>query len=489
MGASISWDEKDIEFLKENYPKQGITFCVENGRLSEKDCYRIIKQKGFKKRDPFPKENHKICSRCEKEKPFKEYQFKKGAKFGIHPACRKCCAIIDAESRNKNSEYIKRKKKEYYWSNRERIRKEQNSKRIKIGLKNAWTEDQILALKGNLDKGIDELVALVGRDSKSVMKKITRFGLSYTNNRYSWAEEDINTLKTQYGKGVSFLEKKLNKCKPVIHKKAQELGIILTNPNQIFWDDNKIDFLIKNYPIYGKRYCQKHLGCGSKRIKKKVVELGLKSIRDFSVKKIRPQRDLNKKKKKTFKIKGVLSPNEHKAYKNYFHLKCHKKRYYSDPGYRLMKIARGRFKELFKKKSFSDKKEEIIGCSPKELKEHIEAQFQEGMDWNNYGKRAWWVVDHILPVNLLKELRNIDKTNLIFNYRNLQPLEVHINRDKWDYLEGSETYLQKKIAKFGHDPIYQQLLDFLHYEIRRQNTPPIKELLENIQDYPSIGSV
>ena len=37
---------------------------------------------------------------------------------------------------------------------------------------------------------------------------------------------------------------------------------------------------------------------------------------------------------------------------------------------------------------------EYTQCTIEELRQHIEAQFTEGMSWNNYGK---WHIDHIIP--------------------------------------------------------------------------------------------
>jgi len=38
---------------------------------------------------------------------------------------------------------------------------------------------------------------------------------------------------------------------------------------------------------------------------------------------------------------------------------------------------------------------EYVGCTIEEFKAHIEAQFKEGMSWDNHGK---WHIDHIIPL-------------------------------------------------------------------------------------------
>lgn len=61
---------------------------------------------------------------------------------------------------------------------------------------------------------------------------------------------------------------------------------------------------------------------------------------------------------------------------------------------------------------------ELVGCSIDFLKKHLESKFQEGMNWDNYGK---WHVDHIKPCEAF-DLINIEEQKECFNWKNLQPL-------------------------------------------------------------------
>ena len=63
-----------------------------------------------------------------------------------------------------------------------------------------------------------------------------------------------------------------------------------------------------------------------------------------------------------------------------------------------------------------------VGCSPEQLKTHIESLFQEGMTWDNYGKKGWHV-DHIRPVSSFKP----EEWDQINHYTNLQPLWAEDN--------------------------------------------------------------
>jgi hypothetical protein len=54
------------------------------------------------------------------------------------------------------------------------------------------------------------------------------------------------------------------------------------------------------------------------------------------------------------------------------------------------------------------------------FKEHIEKQFTEEMNWDNYGKtRHCWSLDHIIPISSAKTEEEVYKLN---HYTNLQPM-------------------------------------------------------------------
>jgi len=59
---------------------------------------------------------------------------------------------------------------------------------------------------------------------------------------------------------------------------------------------------------------------------------------------------------------------------------------------------------------------DILGCTPQELKEHLEKQFVEGMTWENRGE---WHIDHIIP---LSSAKNEDEVYRLCHFTNLQPL-------------------------------------------------------------------
>jgi hypothetical protein len=69
---------------------------------------------------------------------------------------------------------------------------------------------------------------------------------------------------------------------------------------------------------------------------------------------------------------------------------------------------------------------ELLGCSIKKLKEHLQEQFTNDMSWSNYGK---WHIDHIKPCASF-DLSKPSEQRKCFNYTNLQPLWAKENLSK-----------------------------------------------------------
>jgi len=71
----------------------------------------------------------------------------------------------------------------------------------------------------------------------------------------------------------------------------------------------------------------------------------------------------------------------------------------------------------------------IIGLeSWEEFKHHIESQFTDGMNWDNYGNKIEtdWSIDHIIPISSATTLEEVKKLN---HYTNLRPM-WHIDNIK-----------------------------------------------------------
>lgn len=110
-----------------------------------------------------------------------------------------------------------------------------------------------------------------------------------------------------------------------------------------------------------------------------------------------------------------------------------KKKIDTDPLFKLKVRTRTLVYLAFKNKTFKKgtKTTKIIGCSFVEFKNHIENQFEEWMNWENYGKyngeyHYGWDLDHIVPLSTAKTEEDVIMLN---HYKNFQPLCSHINRN------------------------------------------------------------
>jgi hypothetical protein len=97
-----------------------------------------------------------------------------------------------------------------------------------------------------------------------------------------------------------------------------------------------------------------------------------------------------------------------------------KNRRKSDVLYRLSSNVRSRIRGFFKSKKIikNGSTFNIVGCSPQFLREYIEKQFTDGMNWDNYGYYGWHI-DHRMPLDSAK---TEDELYKLCHYTNLQPL-------------------------------------------------------------------
>jgi hypothetical protein len=107
----------------------------------------------------------------------------------------------------------------------------------------------------------------------------------------------------------------------------------------------------------------------------------------------------------------------------------HKKKYNNDVLYKLKFNIRNRVKLFLKSSNFNlnlNNTYNIIGCTPEELKIHIEKQFKKGMSWDNHSHDGWHI-DHIIPLSIAK---TEDEVYRLCHYTNLQPLWCEDNYKK-----------------------------------------------------------
>lgn len=115
-------------------------------------------------------------------------------------------------------------------------------------------------------------------------------------------------------------------------------------------------------------------------------------------------------------------------------IKSEKKRRANCPAARAKHVLRGRMLDALRAKGAKKLQSsmELIGCSPAELKSHLESQFAPGMDWSNFGRKKGiqcWEIDHILPCASF-DLTDPEQQKRCFHFTNLQPLWATENRKK-----------------------------------------------------------
>lgn len=105
----------------------------------------------------------------------------------------------------------------------------------------------------------------------------------------------------------------------------------------------------------------------------------------------------------------------------------------NNPLFRLKESVRCSVRRSIKYMGYSKKNntEMILGCSYLEFKIHLESQFEDWMNYDNYGKyngefNYGWDIDHIIPISTATTEEEVIKLN---HYTNLRPLCSKMNRD------------------------------------------------------------
>ena len=112
-----------------------------------------------------------------------------------------------------------------------------------------------------------------------------------------------------------------------------------------------------------------------------------------------------------------------------------RERYHFDPMYVIKLRLRSRMNIAVKHAGLDkkyDSTSELLGISYQGLKEWLEAQFSEGMTWEN---RSEWHIDHRVPCTAF-DMTVPEQQRICFWYKNLQPLWATEN------LQKSNTYTE-----------------------------------------------
>jgi hypothetical protein len=146
--------------------------------------------------------------------------------------------------------------------------------------------------------------------------------------------------------------------------------------------------------------------------------------RENELLRLRLYKELNpEKRKETYK--KYYEKNKSEINKKQYQL--NKKKYKEDFTFRIKHNLRERIKDFLKQsKTKYGKTFDIVGCTPLQLKEHLESKFTGNMSWENYGFYGWHI-DHIIP---LSSTKNEEELKRLCHYTNLQPLWCSDNLSK-----------------------------------------------------------
>lgn len=106
----------------------------------------------------------------------------------------------------------------------------------------------------------------------------------------------------------------------------------------------------------------------------------------------------------------------------------------TDIDFRIRKAYSSRIRRAL---SFTGRKKagitvELLGCSIKEFRNHLEIRFKPNMSWDNYGQ---WHIDHVKPCSAF-DLTKEDQQRECFHFSNLQPLWANENANKSSWYDG-----------------------------------------------------
>jgi hypothetical protein len=116
------------------------------------------------------------------------------------------------------------------------------------------------------------------------------------------------------------------------------------------------------------------------------------------------------------------------------------------PTYKLICNMRSRVNSALNGTAKVESTIKLLGCTPEQLKEHLENQFTEGMAW---GQQGLWHIDHQLPCAAF-DLTDKKQQSYAFHWSNLQPLWAADNLAKSDSYdpEELEKYLKSELPTY-----------------------------------------
>lgn len=243
----------------------------------------------------------------------------------------------------------------------------------------------------------------------AVLRGLKKRGID-TGRRF-WKEEEIKKLKELYCvvSDEELLKEFPDRTKETIKSMAKRLGLERREIRKVCKGCG-VNFIIKCRRKYNTAgFCLK---CAKRQWESDNLENG-------------------KKRKKQW-LQG--NPEYLKQYIRRPEVKAHRREYQKrlrgeNLKFRLDQNMCNFIRQSLKGKKAGRKWEILVGYSLKDLMSHLEKQFDDKMNWDNYG--SYWWVDHIKPRSLFKYTTTEEpEFKECWALKNLQPLEKIANIKK-----------------------------------------------------------
>jgi len=250
-----------------------------------------------------------------------------------------------------------------------------------------------------------------GCDYSTVLRELRRKGVD-TSRRY-WTKSEKEKLEKLYSisSNKELLKEFPNRTEGAIRAIASELMVRKRESKKICKDCGK-EFAIKRWS--NRKYKTICSLCAIKKWGQEHPENRKKSRKKWGQK--------NPEYKKEYRKEHIKQIRKHmNAYA--------KQRREKDPKFRLDQNMRNLISYSLKGKKAGRKWETLVSFTLEELMEHLENQFDDKINWDNYGN--YWEVDHIKPRSLFKyTLPQDPEFKECWTLENLQPLEKTANLKK-----------------------------------------------------------
>ena len=206
---------------------------------------------------------------------------------------------------------------------------------------------------------------------------------------------------------------------------------------------NKIKEYHKQYNIKNKNKIEENRKIYNIKNKNKIRE----NKKKYNIKNNNKIKEYRKNNNKFFLINqkkfNNLNPN---YYSNY-----QKNRRLNDPEFKLKNDIRSLIYSAFinNKSKKNNKTEIILNCTHLEFKLYIEKQFNNYMNWSNHGSNykeynKTWQLDHIVPISIAKNEKQIILLN---NYLNFRPFCSKLNNEKRNFIDYELINLNKNLVQ------------------------------------------